>query len=473
MNLIEQQLLFLAQKSNPFFFRIEKLPQSGSCRQYFRIFSKNITIIGVYNQDIKENNAFFSFTNLFLTQKINVPKIITIDETQQYYLLEDLGDETLFSFLTSHRKNEEIVKPVISYYKKVLQQLPLLQLSGKKVIDFSVCYPRFAFDKQSMLWDLNYFKYYFLKLANIPFDEQLLEDDFHRFITFLLEAEQDYFMFRDFQSRNIMLHQDEPYFIDYQGGRKGALQYDIASLLYDGKADLPPELREELLNYYLEQLSKHIHVDNEKFCKYYYGFVLIRILQALGTYGFRGYYEKKSHFLLSIPFAIKNLKYLFPKFEFGAQIPALIRVIQEITESKLVAACLLPENILTVSIVSFSYKKGIPQDLTPNGGGFVFDCRALPNPGRLPEYKQVTGKDKSVIDYLENFQEVALFKKLTQKLISQSVDKYLERKFSHLMVNFGCTGGQHRSVYFAEKTAAYLKKKYPDVNIVLTHREFY
>jgi aminoglycoside/choline kinase family phosphotransferase len=471
MNLIEQTLLFLAKKTNPNFVRIEKLLQSGSNRLYFRIFAEKETIIGVYNHDIKENNAFFSFSGFFLSQKINVPKIIAIDETQQYYLLEDLGDETLFSFLTSHRDQEKIDASVITYYKKVLQQLPLLQLSGKRGIDFSKCYPRFAFDKQSMLWDLNYFKYYFLKLANVPFDEQLLEDDFHRFIDFLLETDSDYFMFRDFQSRNIMLCNDEPYFIDYQGGRKGALQYDVASLLYDGKADLPPNLREELLQYYIEQLSSHISIDQEEFCKYYYGFVLIRILQALGTYGFRGYYEKKSHFLLSIPFAIKNLKYLLPKFVFGSKIPTLIHVIQQITESNFVASCSLPENKLTVTVNSFSYKKGVPQDLTSNGGGFVFDCRALPNPGRFSEYKTATGKDQSVIDYLENFEVVILFKSITTQLVSQSVDNYLERKFSHLMVNFGCTGGQHRSVYFAEKLAEYLNQQYPNVNVVLVHCE--
>ncbi|MDR0437742.1 MAG: phosphotransferase, partial [Bacteroidales bacterium] len=318
MNNIEQTLLLLAKKINPNFSRIEKLQQSGSSRQYFRILmekgekekrrkgerrTEQETIIGVFNEDVKENNAFFSFTNFFLSQKINVPKIITVDETKQYYFLEDLGDETLFTFLTGERANGRTDESVISYYQKVLQQLPLLQLSGKKGIDFSVCYPRAAFDKQSMLWDLNYFKYYFLKLANIPFDEQLLEDDFHCFINFLLEADSDYFMFRDFQSRNIMLHNGEPYFIDYQGGRKGALQYDVASLLFDGKADLPPEMREELLEYYLEQLQKAEsrkqkaegtkspplagvggwkEFAKDSFYKYYYGFVLIRILQALG-----------------------------------------------------------------------------------------------------------------------------------------------------------------------------------------------
>jgi hypothetical protein len=286
-----------------------------------------------------------------------------------------------------------------------------------------------------------------------------------------------------------MLYNGEPYFIDYQGGRKGALQYDVASLLYDGKADLPPELREELLNYYLEQLSKQISISEgekakvrrdegtiykkikEDFCKYYYGFVFIRILQALGTYGFRGYYEKKSHFLLSIPFAIKNLKSLLPRFEFAPKIPTLMSVIQQITESKLVDYCSYPENKLTVSIHSFSYKKGIPQDFTAHGGGFVFDCRALPNPGRFPQYKNAIGKDQSVINYLEGFEEVKLFLQATTQLISQSAENYLERNFSHLMVSFGCTGGQHRSVYFAEKMAEYIKKKFEEVNVVLTHRE--
>jgi aminoglycoside/choline kinase family phosphotransferase/Uri superfamily endonuclease len=470
MNSIEQSLILLAKKLNTAFSSIEKLPQSGSNRQYFRIFAEKETIIGVFNADLKENCAFFSLTNFFLTQEINVPKIFSIDETQQYYLLEDLGDETLFSFLSKNRNEEKIDASVIAFYKKTLQQLPLLQLSEKKGIDFSVCYPRSAFDKQSILWDLNYFKYYFLKLVNIPFDEQLLEDDFHRFIAFLLEADSNYFMFRDFQSRNIMLCQNDPYFIDYQGGRKGALQYDVASLLYDGKADLPPEIREELLHYYLYEMSKHIDINKEVFCKYFHGFALIRILQALGTYGFRGYYEKKSHFLSSIPFAIKNLQSLLPKLEFSTKIPILISVIQQICDSDFVGACSLPENVLTVTITSFSYKKEIPQDMTSNGGGFVFDCRALPNPGRLPEYKNATGKDKSVIDYLEKHIEIQHFNELTTQLVLQSVENYLERKFSHLMVNFGCTGGQHRSVYFAEKMAEIFKKKYPNVNVILIHK---
>jgi len=467
---IEQKIFLLAKKENPNFYHIEKLPKSGSNRQYFRIFSEEETLIGVFNDDVKENNAFFSFTNFFLSLKINVPKIIAINETNQYYLLEDLGNETLFSFLTTHRDKGIIEDTVISYYQRVLQQLPIFQLSGTKGLDFSVCYPRSAFDKQSMLWDLNYFKYYFLKLWNIPFDEQLLEDEFHRFISFLSEAECEYFMFRDFQSRNIMLTQGEPYFIDYQGGRKGALQYDVASLLYDGKADLPHELREELLQYYLKELATHISINEKEFYKYYYGFVLIRILQALGTYGFRGYYEKKSHFLASIPFAIKNLEYLLPKLKFSIKIPVLLKIIQQIIESNTVMACPPSNHVFTVTITSFSYKNGIPQDISSHGGGFVFDCRAMPNPGRLPQYKNMTGQDKSVINYLEKYSEVQHFKKLTTQLVSQSIDNYLERDFQHLMVNFGCTGGRHRSVFFAEKLFEYIKKKYKNVHVVLSHQ---
>ena len=470
MSNIEQNLLLLAKKTCYNFCRIEKLPQSGSNRQYFRIFGEKEKIIGVFNNDVKENLAFFSFTNFFLSKKINVPKIISMDETQQYYLLKDLGDETLFSFLSKNRNEEKIEESVITLYSKALQQLPLLQLSGKKGLDYSVCYPRSVFDKQSMLWDLNYFKYYFLKLLNIPFDEQFLEDDFHCFIDFLQECDSDFFMFRDFQSRNIMICNEEPFFIDYQGGRKGALQYDVASLLFDGKANLPPVLREQLLHYYLEQLSKYIEINKEVFCKYYYGFVLIRILQALGTYGFRGYYEKKSHFLSSIPYAVKNLNYLLPKLDFFEKIPTLYGVIQHICKSDFVAVYSIPENTLTVTITSFSYKKEIPQDMTSNGGGFVFDCRALPNPGVFQEYKNANGKDKNVTDYLEKFSEIQYFKKLTTQLVLQSVENYLARKFSHLMVNFGCTGGQHRSVYFAEKLADYLKKKYPEINVILEHK---
>ena len=450
--------------------KIEKIPESGSVRLYFRLFFENKpSIIGVYNADLKENLAYITFSRHFLSQKIKVPQILEVDSSGQYYLLADLGDETLYSYLSKHRQEDDLPEKVIRYYRKVIKQLPLLQISGKIGFDFSVCYPRFAFDRQSMQWDLNYFKYYFLKLAGISFDEQLLEDDFNTLIDFLLEADNNYFLYRDFQSRNIMIHNKEVYFIDFQGGRKGPLQYDIASLLYDGKAAIPQKYRELFLQYYLEELEKVSGFDHRDFILRYDGFVLIRILQALGTYGFRGYYEKKSHFLLSIPYAIRNIQYLLKTMDLPIKIPVLIDVLKKITESPDIPKFPQTDNVLTVSITSFSYKKGIPQDLSANGGGFVFDCRALPNPGREQQYTSLTGKDEKVIAYMKQFNQTVAFQQNVFALIDASVDNYLERNFTHLTVNFGCTGGQHRSVYFAELLSIHLKEKYPTINILLRH----
>ncbi|MBP5710524.1 MAG: phosphotransferase, partial [Bacteroidales bacterium] len=326
------------------------------------------------------------------------------------------------------------------------------------------------FDRQSMQWDLNYFKYYFLKLAGISFDEQLLEDDFQKLIDFLLQAGNFYFLFRDFQSRNIMIFNNEPYFIDYQGGRRGALQYDIASLLYDGKADLSPDLRNELLEFYLSELSNYIPVRHDEFLQFFDAFALIRIMQAFGTYGFRGYYEKKAHFLLSIPYAIRNIKYILDNCHLQLEIPELFSALRKITESELSNLSMEVSDKLTVEINSFSYKKGIPMDYSGNGGGFVFDCRALPNPGREKFYQDFTGKDKVVADYLEKYDEVSDFKDSVFALVKQSVDNYLERKFNHLSVSFGCTGGQHRSVYFAESLSEYLQKTYKQkIKVILQH----
>ena len=254
------------------------------------------------------------------------------------YLQEDLGNLTLFDYLSRTRELEGFSEKIINVYKKVLLELPRLQITAGKGIDYSYCYPRAAFDKQSMMWDLNYFKYYFLKLAKIPFDEQALEDDFQNFSDYLLAAESDFFLFRDFQSRNIMLHDGKVAFIDYQGGRKGALQYDLASLLYDAKADIPQAVRNELLEFYLDELEKYIEIDRAEFKAYFTGYVLIRIMQAMGAYGFRGFYEKKEHFLKSIPFALENLSYLLennnipiklPEFVSGAERSESVRVSEE------------------------------------------------------------------------------------------------------------------------------------------------
>ena len=332
-----------------------------------------------------------------------------------------------------------------------------------------MCYPRASFDRQSINWDLNYFKYYFLKLAGIPFNEQALEDDFSSLTDFLLTADHDYFLYRDFQSRNVMLRGGEPFFLDYQGGRKGALQYDIASLLYDGKADLPPEMRQQLLDHYLECLGSYIPVDREAFMDRYYAYVYVRILQALGAYGFRGFYERKAHFLQSVPFAMKNLGWLAENVKLPIELPALMDALRGMFASKKLQGLADSADKLTVRIFSFSYRQQIPEDETGNGGGYVFDVRNLPNPGREERFKQMTGKDAAVIDYLNQQPSVHQYLASVLALVDASVKVYESRGFTNLMVSFGCTGGQHRSVFFAEQLAKHLRAN--GVEVAVRHIE--
>jgi len=446
------------------------LPPSGSYREYCRLKNDKRTVIGAFNTDVKENTAFITFTNHFRSKKLPVPEIYAVSSDLKKYLLEDLGDTTLFDFLSEIRESEGFSENIIAEYRKVLQVLPRLQIEAGRDLDYSVCYPRAAFDKQSMMWDLNYFKYYFLKLAKIPFDEQALEDDFQTFSDYLLTAESDFFLYRDFQSRNVMLKNNEVHFIDYQGGRRGALQYDLASLLYDGKADMPQQVRTQLFDFYLNELKKYIPVNDSAFTDYFRGFVLIRIMQAMGAYGFRGFYEKKEHFLKSIPYALKNLEFLLEDLELPVEIPELLNVFNQLVHSEVLKEIGQVKSNLTVRITSFSYKKGLPEDPSGNGGGFVFDCRAIHNPGRYPEYKSLTGKDLEVQQFLEQKSEIGVFLDSAKNLVDQAVKTYLERGFTHLSVSFGCTGGQHRSVYSAEKMASHLQNNYP-VNVVLIHRE--
>ena len=444
----------------------ELLPLSGSYREYCRIHTYGRSVIGAFNDDVKENTAFFSFTKHFRNQGIPVPEIYTVSADQKKYLLEDLGDTTLFDFMVKVREKEGFSEKIVNEYKRVLKLLPKLQVVAGKDLDYSVCCPRAAFDSQSMMWDLNYFKYYFLKLAHIPFDEQALEDDFRAFSNYLLSADSEYFLFRDFQSRNIMLQRGEVYFIDYQGGRRGALQYDLASLLYDSKADIPEHVRKELFDFYLDELQEYLPVNVKEFSTYFHGFALIRIMQAMGAYGFRGFYEKKEHFLKSIPYALKNLKLLLDNLDLPVHLPELTRVLHELTQSEV----LKDIGTLTVSINSFSYKKGIPEDPSGNGGGFVFDCRALNNPGRYDRYKNLTGKDLEIQRFIEENSEINTFIDSVKVLVEQSVKVYIERGFSNLSVSFGCTGGRHRSVYSAEKLAEHLKNNFP-INVAIIHRE--
>lgn len=450
-----------------------QMPPSGSYREYYRIKSVNKTALGVFNSDYRENIAFISFSKNFINNNLPVPKILDENLEHNIYLVEDLGDVSLFSFLSEQRNNDEFPESVLNIYKKITEFLPQFQIEAGKTLDYNVCYPRSSFDKQSMMWDLNYFKYYFLKLGKIPFDEQMLETDFHTFIDYLLNADCNHFLYRDFQSRNIMLKDGQPYFIDYQGGRRGALQYDLASLLYDAKADLPQNIRTELLHYYISIVKKSLQIDDTKFIQMFFGYVLIRIMQAMGAYGFRGFYEKKEHFLKSIPYAIDNLRWLLNSVSFPIKIPALLGVLEKIVQSKELRKIGSETHFhykLEVSIFSFSYKKQIPKDESGNGGGFVFDCRAIHNPGRYDEYKLLTGKDEQVKKFLIEQSEVEKFLNNVFAIIQQSVDVYLNRKFSNLMVSFGCTGGQHRSVYCAEKLAGYLSLN-SNIRIKIKHTE--
>ena len=443
----------------------------GSDRKLYRIKSENRSIIGAENHDRTENIAFLEFSRHFRNKGLLVPEIFAEDLDQGIYLEEDLDDLTLFDFLIE-QKNEtgKFSKSVIDAYKKVVQQLPKFQIVAAKDLDYSLCYPRHSFDRQSMMWDLNYFKYYFLKLAKIPFNEQKLEDDFIKFTDFLLQPKLDYFLYRDFQSRNVMLRDGEPWFIDYQGGRHGALQYDIASLLYDAKADIPFDIRDELLKTYLDGLTNYVSVDRKQFLQFYYGYVLVRILQAMGAYGFRGFYERKTHFLQSVPYAIRNLEFVLRTAVIPVELPTLFEVLQKLVRSTRLRELGNVQLPLIVRVRSFSYKNGLPKDETGHGGGFIFDCRSLPNPGRQEKYAKLTGNDKEVISFLEEKDEVHSFLVRIRDLLGQVIENYKQRNFTDLFVAFGCTGGQHRSVYCTNTLAKYLKKKY-QITVEVSHRE--
>jgi aminoglycoside/choline kinase family phosphotransferase len=442
----------------------------GSGRNIIRLSAGRQSAIGILYNVREENIAFLEFSRHFRKHGLPVPEIYAEDLDHGAYLEEDLGDTTLFEFLSKHRTGENIAPDVVEAYRKVVAVLPRFQIEAGRDLDYKVCYPRGSFDRQSIFWDLNYFKYYFLRLAGIPFNEQALEDDFDSLTNFLLSANCDYFLYRDFQSRNIMLKGGQPFFLDYQGGRKGALQYDIASLLYDAKADLPPELRQELLDLYIDKVGGFIDVSREAFLRHYYAFVYVRILQALGAYGFRGFYERKAHFLQSVPYALKNLRWLLHNVKLPIALPTLMEAFNSMLASEKLQGVASEADNLTVRIFSFSFHRGWPKDESGNGGGFVFDGRSLPNPGREERFKLLTGKDAPVIDYLNQQESVHQFLAGVMSLVDASVSNYQQRGFKHLMVSFGCTGGQHRSVYLAEQLAKRLRGR-NGVEVVVRHRE--
>ena len=442
----------------------------GSGRKIIRLVGAGKTAIGILYGVREENAAFLEFSRHFRRHGLPVPEIYAEDLEHGAYLEEDLGDTSLFELLSNDRKGEQIGPPVMEAYRRSIATLPRFQVEAGRDLNYKICYPRGSFDRQSISWDLNYFKYYFLRLAGIPFSEQALEDDFSRLTKFLLSAPRDYFLYRDFQSRNIMLRDGHPYFLDYQGGRKGALQYDVASLLYDAKADLPPELRQQLLDHYLEVLQGYVDVPREAFMQHYYAYVYIRIMQALGAYGFRGFYERKLHFLQSVPYALKNIRWLLHNVTLPVALPTLMDAFHNMLRSEKLQALATDADSLVVHIVSFSFHRGLPKDESGNGGGFVFDGRSLPNPGREERFKALSGRDGPVIEYLNQQESVHQFMASVMSLVDASVSNYQQRGFKHLMLSFGCTGGQHRSVYLAEQAAKRLRGR-PGVDVVVTHRE--
>ena len=447
---------------------IEELPSSGSNRRYFRLTADDgSTIIGVKGTSVEENIAFVKIAEHFLRQGLPVPEVYGMSDDKTFYIQQDLGDNILFKLTEKGRTCGSFNDDEREMLRKTMAKLPALQFLGAEGLDFNVCYPQPEFDERMISFDLNYFKYCFLKATGIEFSEIKLEDDFRRMSDILMRSTSATFLYRDFQSRNVMFHNNEPYFIDFQGGRKGPIYYDVASFVWQAKANYSEELREELLKTYLDALRQYMPVDETYFRQQLRHFVLFRTLQVLGAYGFRGYFEKKPHFLQSVPFAIDNLRRLLR--EPFKEYPYLSQILTELTQMRQFYE-MTPERKLQVKIYSFAYKKGIPNDMTGNGGGYVFDCRAINNPGKYEHYKHFTGLDKEVIKFLEDDGEVFKFLDNACELVDAHVQRFIERKFTNLMVSFGCTGGQHRSVYCAERLAEHLNKKF-DIKIKIIHRE--
>ena len=451
---------------------MDKLPQAGSERQYFRIRTSEKNFIATYGANIKENDAFIYFSEHFKKKALATAQILCINKEKDIYIQEDFGDVSLLNKL----EENGYVQSVYDLYKESLRQLALLQVKGHEELNYKKCLTNSSFGKQAIMADLLYFKYYFLDALRRPYDKQKLMEDFEALSNYLSHTEYKFFMLRDFQSRNIMVKEDNSvHFIDYQGGMKGAPQYDVASLLWQAKANLPDEWKQQLLEDYIDSFEKIVDetVDRDVFRSQYNGYVLIRLLQVLGAYGFRGLFERKAHFLTSIPLALQNLKWFINNQNIGIAVPEFKRVL-EICISDEVIEEFTPiqatdETPLVVTINSFSFiKTGYPKDETQNGGGFVFDMRGILNPGRFDEYKRLSGLDKPVKDFLEQQTKMPDFLNSVYSIIDISVEDYIKRGFEHLTVNFGCTGGQHRSVYAAEALSRHLRNKFK-VKIELNH----
>lgn len=442
---------------------------SASNRKYYRLCGDAGSCIGVVGTDVLENRAFIAIAGHFRSKGINVPGILAVSDDNMSYLQEDLGDVVLFDMLSAARKSGEGMEEVERIMCKVMSMLPKMQFEGASGLDFSVCYPQPAFDRTMVMFDLNYFKYCFLKPSGLEFNEARLQEDLEKFADDLLGDDTDTFLYRDFNARNVMVRDGEPYFIDFQGGRRGPIYYDVASFAWHARAKFTDAQKAVMLDAYLNALSEYVKIGRDVFVSRLRLFVLFRLLQVLGAYGFRGWIEHKANFVTSIPAAITQLREMVE--EGFARYPYLTCVLGELASLPRFAEGDRPDGVLEVKVYSFSYKKGVPDDPSGNGGGYVFDCRAIHNPGRYEPYKALTGRDAPVIEFLEDDGEIVDFLGHVYAMVDAHVETYGRRGFSNLMVSFGCTGGQHRSVYCAEHVAAHLAQKYPDVRVRLIHRE--
>lgn len=453
--------------------KIERLAGAGSNRQYYRITSiDGLTVIGVIGTSQDENHAFITLSKHFKSKELPVPEVYAVSDDEMCYIQSDLGTMALFDALKEGRdaggQYDEAEQKLLV---KIMRLLPRIQVLGAQELDFSVCYPQPEFDETNVMFDLNYFKYCFLKPSGVDFHEFRLEEDFRKLASHLISDEGTYFMYRDFQARNIMLDGDaNPFLIDYQGGRKGPYYYDVASFLWQASARYPDDLRQELIKEYHSALRQYTNVPSlDDFTKRLNLFVFFRILQVLGAYGYRGYFERKKHFIDSIPPALNNLRAILQNdFPYPHLIGTLRKLVSDAPQNDKQAS---PQRKnLIVRVFSFSYKKGIPEDTSGNGGGYVFDCRSTHNPGRYEPYKKLTGLDEPVICFLEDDGEILTFLESVYKLADAHVERYIQRGFTDLMFSFGCTGGQHRSVYSAQHLAEYLNRKY-GIEVRLCHRE--
>lgn len=450
--------------------QVDILPISGSDRRYFRLVSKNHKAIGTYNTNVAENNSYFYFTELFRKHDINVPEVYKIAKDRKSYLQQDLGGISLFDVLNKEGLTDEVK----NHYQSALEQLAKLQWVAGREADFYQCFATRQFDEKAIMADLLYFKYYFADLQNLHYDKTLLISEMEQLSKELGRIQPQMLMFRDFQSRNIMLHEGKVFFIDFQGAMQGPPQYDIASLLWQAKAQLPDNWKEYLLNGYIASLNNlHVsRIDEIHFRRGYAQFVLLRILQVLGAYGFRGLLQHKPHFVSSIAPALKNLQSFLSDNPQSPAYPELRGLLERLSTEAMqqrYAQPKRPENAkLSIDVCSFSYKNGVPKDKTAHGGGFVFDCRGILNPGRYAAYKHKTGHDEAVRQFLDQETQMPQFLESAKNMVSINIDDYLARGFEHLSIAFGCTGGQHRSVYAAEQMAAFISNKY-NVPVSISH----